>query len=170
MKAGDLEIELRAVTPGDLPVLLRFIRDMAAFERLTVSTTEETLHEALFGAERSGHAMLAVVGGEPIGYVTYAYTFSSMTGKSVLSLDDLYVEPSFRNKGVGTAIMRYLARLATEKNCSRFEWTVLDWNDRAIGFYKGLGAKILDDWRIARLEGESLSALGSRRAANGTSR
>jgi GNAT superfamily N-acetyltransferase len=166
LRVGELEVQLRAANPGDVPVLLRFIREMAAFERLSVSTTEELLHEALFGAMPAGQSLIALVEEQPMGYVTYCYTFSSMTGRRVLFLDDLYIDPAFRNKGIGKAVMGCLARMALENGCARLDWTVLDWNKSAIEFYKGLGAEVLADWRIARLEGDSLLAAGKKSLAN----
>lgn len=153
MKLGvkDLEIEVRAGTVDDVPLLLSFIRSMAAFEKLEVTATEETLRESLFGTCPAAHTLFAFVDGRPAAYAVYFFSFATMVGKRCLWLDDLFVHPDFRGKGIAGALMAYLADLAIENKCGRFEWIVLDWNKSAIEFYQGLGAKVLDDWRVCRL-------------------
>ena len=105
---------------------------MAAFEKLTVSATEESLHSALFGEASAARTLLAFVGGKPIGYATYFFSFSSMMGRRALWLDDLFIDPAFRGKGIGKALMAYVASVAVRNQCARFEWIVLDWNASAI--------------------------------------
>ena len=154
MKLGvtDLEIEVREGTVEDVPLLLAFIRSMAEFEKLEVTATEELLRESLFGNRPVAHTLLALVDDRPVAYVVYFFTFSTMVGKRGLWLDDLYVNSEFRGKGIAKALMAYLADLALKNKCGRFEWTVLDWNKPAIDLYRGLGAIVLDDWRICRLD------------------
>jgi GNAT superfamily N-acetyltransferase len=161
-----IEIEVRAGTPADVPVLLSFIRSMAVVEKLEVSATEESLREALFGESPAAKLLLVSAGGSPIGYLTYFFTFASMVGRRGLWLDDIYIDPAFRGKGIGQALMAYLADLALQNRCARFEWMVLDWNETAVGFYRRLGADVLPDWRICRLEEAQLPRLAVRLAVS----
>jgi GNAT superfamily N-acetyltransferase len=158
---NNIDVEVRAATITDVPLLLSFIRAMAAFEKLTVTATEESLEAALFGEAPAARTLLAFVDGQPIGYVTYFFTFATMEAKRGLWLDDLFIDPAFRRKGIGRALMAYLADVARQNQCGRFEWMVLDWNEGAISFYKGLGARILDEWRICRLDEAQLSNLAA---------
>ena len=164
LSVNDLRVDVRDGTPADVPLLLGFIRQMAAFEKLEVAATEASLHEALFGPEAAGRALLVHVDDRPVGYITYFFTFTSMMGRRALWLDDLYIVPEFRGRGIGKALMAHLAGLALEKRCARFEWIVLDWNAPAIEFYRGLGARMLPDWKICRLEEGQLAALAGARA------
>jgi GNAT superfamily N-acetyltransferase len=159
LAVNDIEVELRDGTSADVPVLLSFIRAMAAFEKLPVTATEESLRAALFGAAAAARVLLAFVKGDPIAYATYFFTFASMVGKRGLWLDDLFVDPAFRGKGIGRAFMAYLADIAIQHQCGRFEWMVLDWNESAIDFYKRLGASIHAGWRICRLEEAQLPSV-----------
>ncbi|HUU03695.1 MAG TPA: GNAT family N-acetyltransferase [Myxococcota bacterium] len=154
MKLGvkDLKIEVRAGTIDDVPLLLSFIRSMAEFEKLKVSTSEEILRESLFGERPAAHTLLAFADGRPAAYAVYFFSFATMLGKRGLWLDDLYVNPDFRGKGIAKSLMAYLADIAIQNECGRFEWMVLDWNKPAIDFYQGLGATVLNDWRICRLD------------------
>jgi len=161
LRANHLDVEIRAATPADVPLLLAFIRKMAEFEKLTVSATEESLREALFGEAPAARALLAYVDGKPIGYITYFFSFSSMMGRRALWLDDLFVEPAFRGKGIGKVLMAYMANVAVQNQCARFEWIVLDWNTDAIEFYQRLGADILPDWRICMLRGAELARVAT---------
>ena len=153
---SDLDVEIRAGTAADTQLLLTFIRSMAAFEKLDVSATAESLREALFGEHPVAHTVLVFADGSPIGYVIYFFSFTSMMGRRTLWLDDLFIEPGFRGKGIGSALMAYLANIAVKNRCARFEWIVLDWNARAIDFYRRLGATVLPDWRICRVQGQQL--------------
>jgi GNAT superfamily N-acetyltransferase len=152
LAVDDLEVEVRDATPDDVPLLLAFIRKMAAFEKLEPTATEASLREALFGESPAARALLVSVDGEPIGYATWFFSFSSMMGRRALWLDDLFVDPAFRGKGIGKVLMAYVAGIAARHRCARFEWIVLDWNRSAIEFYRRLGAEVLDDWRICRLD------------------
>jgi len=148
----DLEVEVRDAAPDDVPLLLQFIRRMAEFEKLEPAATEASLREALFGETSVANALLVFVAGKPIGYATWFFSFTSMMGRRALWLDDLFVDPEYRGKGIGKVLMAYVAGIATKHRCARFEWIVLDWNESAIDFYKRLGAEVLDDWRICRLD------------------
>jgi len=161
LAAGKLEIEVRPGTADDVPLLLSFIKSMAEFEKLQVTATEELLRESLFGERPAAEVLLAFAGGRPVAYVTYFFTFASMVGRRGLWLDDLFVSPEFRGKGIGKALMRCLADIAVRSRCGRFEWSVLDWNRSAIAFYRKLGATVVDDWRLCRLsEGKLADVAG----------
>lgn len=159
---NDIEIDVRAGTAADVPLLLSFIRAMADFEKLTVAATEDGLREALFGDRPAAQTLLAFVDGKPVGYATYFFTFSSMLGRRGLWLDDLFVDAAYRSQGIGEALMAYLADVALENQCARFEWVVLDWNASAIRFYERLGATFASDWRVCRLDGTRLSDLAGK--------
>ena len=161
MKLGvtNLAIEVRAGTIDDVPLLLSFIRSMAEFEKLEVTATEELLRESLFGDRPAAHTLIALVDGRAAAYVVYFFTFATMLGKRGLWLEDLYVSPDFRGKGIAKALMAYLADLAIKNKCGRFVWMVLDWNTSAIGLYRGLGATLLDDWRICRLDEDGMGSV-----------
>jgi GNAT superfamily N-acetyltransferase len=156
-EVNDIALELREATIADVPVLLAFFRSMAAFEKLTVSATEESIRDALFGDAPAARALLAFVENKPIAYAMYFFTFSTMIGKRGLWLEDLFIDPPFRGKGIGQALMGHLAKVGAENQCGRFEWIVLDWNESAIRFYQRLGATLLTDWRICRLDEAQMS-------------
>jgi GNAT superfamily N-acetyltransferase len=160
LMAKGLEIEIRSGTVDDVPLLLSFIRSMAEFERLKVTATEENLRASLFGKNPAAYTVFAFVDGEPAAYVVYFFSFSTMVGKRGLWLDDLFVNPQFRGRGIATALMAYMADLAIQNECGRFEWIVLEWNSRAIDFYRAMGANILEEWKICRLENRELARLG----------
>ncbi len=155
----DLEIEIRPGTINDIPLLLSFIHSMAEFEKLEVFATHEILKESLFGEHPAAQTLLAFVDGRPAAYAVYFFTFATMVGKRGLWLDDLFVDPGFRGKGIAKALMAYLANLAIKNKCGRFEWMVLDRNKSAIDFYQGLGATLLDDWRICRLDEDDFTGV-----------
>ena len=152
LSTGEFEITVRNGTIDDVPLLLSFIRAMAEYERLVVTATEDTLRESLFGHRPAAHTLLAFVGDQPAAYAVYFFTFATMVGKRGLWLDDLFVNPEFRGKGIAKAMLTYLADLAVRNRCGRFEWMVLDWNKQAIDFYTDLGATKLEDWRVFRLD------------------
>jgi GNAT superfamily N-acetyltransferase len=157
----NIEFEVRAGTIGDVPLLLTLIRSMAALEKLTVSASEQSLREALFAEAPAARTLLAFVDGKPVAYATYFFTFATMVGRRGLWMDDLFVAPDFRGKGIGQALMAYLAEIAVQNQCARFEWMVLDWNESAMDFYKRLNATLLTDWRICRLADAQLSKLAN---------
>lgn len=157
LAVNGLEVDVRAGTIDDVPLLMAFIRSMAEFEKLAVRATEDSLREALFGETPAARTLLAFVEGKPVAYMTYFFTFASMAGRRGLWLDDLFVDAAYRGKGIGGALMAYLADIALQNQCACFEWMVLDWNESAIRFYERLGAQVRGDWRICRLDGAQLS-------------
>ena len=155
-----------AIVPAgaaDAPLVMRFIRELAEYERLSheVAATEEGLREALSGDRPAVEAVIAYVGEEPVGFALFFHNFSPFEGHQGLYLEDLYVRPEWRGHGFGRRLLVYLARVARQRGCPRMEWAALDWNTGAIGFYKGLGAKAMSDWTVYRLSGEALERLAS---------
>jgi GNAT superfamily N-acetyltransferase len=155
------DVAIRAANEGDLSTILMFIRALGQYERLEheVVATEEILRAHLFGARPMAEVVLAERGGVPVGFALFFPNFSTFLGRPGLYLEDLYVHEHERGHGVGRCLLEHLARLAIERGWGRMEWAVLDWNEAAIGFYRRLGAALLDDWRICRLTGDALSAL-----------
>lgn len=156
-----MAITIRAATPADVPLILALVRELAVYEKLEheVSATEDDLQKTLFGDRRFAECVLANLNGEPVGFALYFSNFSTFLGRPGLYLEDLFVRPAARGMGVGRALLEHLARVAVQRGWGRFEWSVLDWNDPAIGFYKKLGAKPMDEWTIFRLSGDSLRKL-----------
>ena len=154
---------IRPATPGDAALILRFVRDLAAFEREpdAVAATEAGLAHALF-EERAAEAVIAEQDDEAVGFALFFHNFSTWTGRKGLYLEDLYVAPAARGAGVGTLLLRHLAGLALDRDCARFEWAVLDWNTPAVDFYTAMGADSLDDWTLRRVAGEALVRLAGR--------
>ena len=157
-----MDSQITVATPADVPGLLEMIRELAAFERLEVEATDGCLHDCLFGPKPVASALVARSGAELAGYALYFFTFSSFLGRAGIWLEDLYVRPRFRHQGIGRGLIEAVAQVGAERNCGRFEWTALDWNQNALDFYKKLGAQALDDWVMLRLE-----APGIRRLAGG---
>ncbi len=156
-------LQILPATPADIPTILALIRELATFEQLLheVVATEESLHEAVFGPNKVVECVLAWEGGSPVGFALYFHNFSTFLGRPGLYLEDLYVRPERRGQGIGAALMRYLARLAVARGCGRLEWSVLDWNKRAMEFYESLGARGLKEWTVYRLTGDALMRFGS---------
>lgn len=154
-------IEIRPATPADVAVILRFVRDLAEFEHEAdkVFATVPLLHDALFGPYPAAEAAIAESAGGPVGLALFFHTFSTWTGLRGLYLEDLYVMPEARGSGVGGALLRHVASLAVERGCARFEWSVLDWNEKAVRFYKGMGAEPMDEWTMYRVTGDALKRL-----------
>jgi GNAT superfamily N-acetyltransferase len=154
-------VTLRPATPADTASILRLIRGLAAYERLTheCTATESDIHHALFGPNQRAHAILADVANQSIGVALFYYTFSTFKACPNIFLEDLYVEPEHRGAGIGLALIRALAQHAVAENCARIEWRVLDWNQPAIDFYERLGARPIQDWHARQLNGEALAAL-----------
>jgi len=154
--AGPLEIS--AAGPDDVETLLDLVVELAQFERLSheVVATPADLHAALFGPAANVEAVLARAETEVVGFALWFHNFSTFVGRRGLYLEDLYVRPAHRGKGYGRALLGHLARIAVERGCGRMEWAVLDWNERAIDFYRGLGAEPQDAWKIFRLTGTAL--------------
>ena len=152
---------LRSATPSDVGLILGFIRELAAYEKLDhqVVATESLLAGHLFGSRPAAEVVVAEVDGRAVGFALFFHNFSTFLGRPGLFLEDLYVQPQARGSGIGKALLQHLASLAVARGCGRMDWNVLDWNEPAIGFYKKLGAEVLPDWRTCRLTGESLKAL-----------
>jgi GNAT superfamily N-acetyltransferase len=161
--AQDVDVRIESATERDVSVVLDLIKSLADYERLAhlVVATEADLRESLFGRQPAAEAVIAFVGGRPAGFALWFHNFSTFLGRRGLYLEDLFVLPEWRGRGIGRALLAHLARLAIERDCGRVEWAVLDWNEPAIGFYKGLGAVPLDEWRIFRLTGENLRKLAN---------
>jgi GNAT superfamily N-acetyltransferase len=149
---------------ADAPVILRMIKALAEYEQLTheVTATEDDLRQSLFGPRPAGEVVLAYAGQTPIGFALFFHNFSTFIGRHGLYLEDLFVVPEWRGKGVGKMLLGHVAAIAESRNCGRMEWTVLDWNESAIAFYRGMGAHVLDEWRICRLTGSELRAVATR--------
>jgi GNAT superfamily N-acetyltransferase len=154
-------LEIRAAVPADVPLLLSLIKELAEFEKLQqhVIATEAVLRQSLFGGRPPPEAVVARVGGEPAGFALYFHNFSTFLGQHGLYLEDLFVRPEFRGRGVGKSLLAYLAKLALARGCGRFEWAVLDWNRRAQEFYESLGAQARTDWIGYRITGDALRRL-----------
>ena len=155
---------IRPATPADVPTILRFVRELAAFEREpdAVEATEPMLADALFGAQPAAEAVIAEGASGAVGFALFFHNFSTWKGRRGLYLEDLYVTPDARGAGVGAALLRQLAGLALDRGCARFEWSVLDWNEGALRFYRGLGAVGQEEWTVQRVDGAALRALAGR--------
>ncbi len=159
--AGESDVTLRSATEHDLGTILMFIRALGKYERLEhqVVATEALLRAHLFGPRPMAEVVLAERDGTPVGFALFFSNFSTFLGRPGLYLEDLYVHEHERGRGVGRRLLEYLAALAIDRGWGRMEWAVLDWNESAIGFYRRLGATLLEDWRICRLTGEALKQL-----------
>ncbi|MBC7415506.1 MAG: GNAT family N-acetyltransferase [Herminiimonas sp.] len=157
---------IHAARPGDVPVILGMIQELAEFEQLAhmVVADAPLLHEALFGPRPACECVIGSEDGKPVTFALFFHNFSTFLGRRGLYLEDLYVQPAARRRGHAKAMLAHLAALAVERGCGRFEWSVLDWNVNAIGFYEGLGATVMPEWRICRLTGPGLQALATSRA------
>jgi GNAT superfamily N-acetyltransferase len=158
-----VDIRIAPAMPEDVPVILELIRELAQFERLLdqVTATEDSIRAGLFGAKPRAEVIMARVGNEVAGFALFFHNFSTFVGKPGLYLEDLYVRQTFRGQGCGAALLRRLAQIALERDCGRFEWSVLDWNQRAIDFYEALGAVPMDEWTIYRVSDDALTKLAS---------
>lgn len=153
--------EIRPATPDDCALVMHFIRRLADYEKLLseVVGTEDDVRRELFGDSAIVRAAIAYEDETPVGFALYFFNFSTFLTRRGLYLEDLYIEPEYRGKGYGKALIQYLAREAAKNGCGRFEWVVLEWNKPAIGFYKKIGAQIMEDWRICRVAGDALQRL-----------
>lgn len=156
-------IVIRPAARSDVPLILAFIRELAEYERLAheVVADEAGMTAHLFGTTQYAEVLIAEVDGAPAGFALFFHNFSTFLGKPGLYLEDLFVRPAFRGIGLGKQLMVRLAQLAVERDCDRFEWSVLDWNTPAIGFYRSLGAVGQDEWTVQRVSGEALRALAA---------
>ena len=154
---------IRAAEPADVSHIYDMIVELAVFEKLEhlVVATEALLHEGLFGDKPSAEAIVGVENGEVVCFALYFHNFSTFLTKKGLYLEDLYVKQAHRGKGYGRQMLMALARIAVERGCGRFEWSVLDWNENAIRFYQGMGADVMPDWRICRVTGDALTKLAA---------
>ncbi len=162
---GDAGVSIRAARPEDVATIVRFVADLAAYERLEhqLDLDADRLQAHLFGPSPACGALLAWVGAEPVGFALFFANYSTFRMRPCLYLEDLFVAPQHRGKGAGLALLRAVAAVAVERGCPRLDWSVLDWNAPAIGFYEKQGARLLTDWRICRLEGEALAAVAAAR-------
>jgi GNAT superfamily N-acetyltransferase len=154
--------EIRPATRTDVPLILRFIRDLSVYEKLAheVVATEDKLARTLFpadGGAPAAHCVLAFADGAPAGFAMYFFNYSTFLAQPGLYLEDLFVRPELRGRGLGKALLLHLARIANARGCGRMEWSVLDWNQPAIDFYRRLGAVPMDEWTVFRLTGDALA-------------
>ena len=157
------EFEIRQATIDDVPLILSFIKKLAHYERLAheVVATEESLTETLFSSGKTAEVAIGFFQNKPIGLVLFFHTYSTFLGRPGLYIEDLFVDESYRRRGFGAALLRYVARLAIERNCGRLEWSVLDWNKPAVNFYNKLGAVPVSGWTVFRVTGEDLANLAA---------
>jgi GNAT superfamily N-acetyltransferase len=158
-----MTLQIRPAIEPDVPNILRFVHELATYEREpdAVEATEETLARALFGPDPAAEALIAERDGTPIAFALFFHNFSTWTGRRSLYLEDLYVTEAARGSGAGKALLVALAKIAIKRGCARFEWSVLDWNEPAIGFYKSLGARPMEEWTVFRLDGDALAKLAA---------
>ena len=156
-------LSIRPATIDDVPLIRALIAELAEYERLADAAvaTDDDLRAQLFGAQPVAEVLIGEVDGEAAGFALFFHNFSTFLGKRGLYLEDLFVRPAHRGSGLGKHLMAALARIAVQRDCGRFEWSVLDWNAPAIGFYRRIGAVGMDEWTVQRLEGEALHALAS---------
>ena len=156
-------LRLRPATVADVPTILALIRALAEYERLLDAcvATEDDLRRTLFGERPQAEVVVAEWAGEPAGFALFFHSYSTFLARHGLYLEDLFVRPEHRGRGIGRALLAHLARLALARGCGRLEWAVLDWNAPAIGFYQALGARMLDDWRVMRVTGDGLATLAA---------
>ena len=157
------DFQLRPAEPRDVSAIVGLIRELAEFEKLAhlLQVTPETLHPHLFGQRPVVEAQVAQLDGEVVGFALFFTNFSTFLSKPGLYLEDLYVRPALRGRGIGEALLSRLAAIAVERGYGRFEWSVLDWNSNAIRFYEKMGATVLPDWRICRITGDALQRFGA---------
>lgn len=158
-------VSFRNAVAHDAPLVLWFIRQIAAYEKMSsdVTATEELIRESVFGKGRA-NVIFAVVDGREVGFALYFYNFSTFTGRPGLYLEDIYVMPEYRGMGIGRSLFLRLVEIAESEGCGRMEWVCLDWNEPSIAFYKSLGAVAMDDWTIYRLDRRAITALASKSA------
>jgi len=161
------DTRITPATEADVPLILEMIRGLADYEKLShaVTATEDQLRQTLFGPRPAAEVLLAFHDNECAGFALFFPNYSTFLAKPGIYLEDLFVKPHARGKGLGLALLTELARLAVERGCGRVEWSVLDWNEPSIGFYKKLGAVPMDEWTIFRLTGDALLKLGSTKAS-----
>ncbi|HEX3074388.1 MAG TPA: GNAT family N-acetyltransferase [Ignavibacteriales bacterium] len=156
-------LKIRNAEKKDVPLILSLIKSLAEYEKLSHEAVMDgkLLAENLFGERKYAEVLIAEYDGKPAGFALFFHNFSTFVGKPGLYLEDVFVYPEYRGKGIGKALLIKLAQIAVERNCGRFEWSVLDWNEPAINFYKSLGAEPMDDWTIYRVAGDKLKNLAN---------
>jgi GNAT superfamily N-acetyltransferase len=160
-------LSIRPGTPGDIPLILEFIRELAEYERApeqAVARPEDLLRDG-WGAAPKFRVVIAEWEGQPAGYALFFHNYSTWQGRPALYLEDLFVRPAFRGRGIGKALLVHLAKIAVKENCGRFQWSVLDWNQPSIDFYEALGARKKSEWVIMQVDGEALERLAAQDAA-----
>ena len=157
------QIGIRAAVESDAPLILQLVKELAEYERLSheVVATEEALRDSLFGERPLAEVLICHHGDEPAGFALFFHSFSTFLGKPGIYLEDLYVKPEYRGMGLGRALLVHLAKLASERGCGRLEWSVLDWTETAIAFYRGVGASPVSGWTVYRVAGEALEELAA---------
>jgi GNAT superfamily N-acetyltransferase len=160
---SELRIDIQPATLADVPVILSFIRALAEYERLSdlVVATETTVRETLFSSRPSAEAVIARVDETAVGFAVWFHNYSTFLSRRGLYLEDLFVLPEWRGRGVGGVLLKHLAHIAVSRGCGRMEWAVLDWNETAIRFYRSLGAEPMSDWTVFRLAGDALTRLAA---------
>lgn len=155
--------EIKPATINDIPLILSFIKQLAEYEKLLheVVATESLLKETLFGDRAHAEVIIGYLNGLPVSFALYFHNFSTFLGRPGIYLEDLFVKPEARGNGIGQKMLAYLAHLAKTRRCGRLEWWVLDWNETAIGFYKRLGAKAMDEWTVYRVTEKALDDLAA---------
>ena len=154
-------LSIRPATPEDIPLILEFIRELAEYERApeqAIARPEDLLRDG-WGAAPKFRVLIAEWGRQSAGFALFFYNYSTWQGRPGLYLEDLFVRPTFRGRGIGKALLVHLAKIAINENCGRFQWAVLDWNQPSIDFYEALGAKKLSEWLVMRVEGDALEKL-----------
>lgn len=157
------DLTIRPAQRGDEPIILAFIRGLAEYEKLAHEcvATEADLTRSLFGDRPEAEVVIAYDDAQPVGFALFFHNYSTFLARKGLYLEDLFVPPEHRGRGVGLALLTHLARIAVERGCGRMEWSVLDWNESAIGFYRKIGAQPMNDWTVYRLTGASLQELAA---------
>ena len=158
-----MPVRIEPATIADVPVILELIRGLAEYEKLahTVIATEDALRKTLFGSGPCAEVLLAFDASEPVGFALFFTNYSTFLAKPGLYLEDVFVKPHARGRGIGLALLKRLATIARDRDYGRMEWSVLDWNESAIGFYKKLGAVLMDEWRICRMTGDAITKLAA---------
>jgi len=161
-----MDIQIQPATEADVALILRLIKALAEYERLghEVVATEAMIRESFFGPAPHAKAVIARIGGDAVGFAIWFSTYSTFLSKPGIYLEDLFVLPDWRGKGVGGALLRHLARIALERGCGRIEWSVLNWNETAVRFYRNIGATAMDEWTVYRLTGDAITRVADRDA------
>lgn len=159
MRTASLKTRIQPATRADVPLIRSLILELAEYERARpdeAPVTEQDLHETLFGDDPAAEVLIAYLDEAPVGFALFFHNYSTWLGKRGIYLEDLFVRPAVRKHGVGFALLREIARIAVERGCGRVDWSVLDWNELAINFYKRIGARSMDQWTTFRLTGDAL--------------